>query len=118
MDGDDDGDGAGDNGGNGANAGADDKFGLAYMDSTSISAFSNNFSTSARDNFLHDLAQMPVSKKSIEDLLRKHKLHKYGREVGVRDFFPENGIAYLGTYDDDGVPYKSVYLKWGPALKK
>ena len=118
LDGDDDGDGAGDNGGNGAAAGADDKFGLAYMDSTSISAFSNNFSTSARDNFLHDLAQMPVSKKSIEDLLRKHKLHKYGREVGVRDFFPENGIAYLGTYGDDGVPYKSVYLKWGPALKK
>lgn len=115
-----DGDAAGDNGGNGADAGAgaDDKFGLAYMDTTSISAFSNNFSTSARDNFLHDLAQMPVSKKSIEDLLRKHQLHKYGREVGVRDFFPDNGIAYLGTYGDDGLPYKSLYLKWGPALKK
>ena len=114
----DDGDAAGDNGGNGAGAGADDKFGLAYMDTTSISAFSNNFSTSERDNFLHDLAQMPVSKKSIEDLLRKHPLHKYGRAVGVRDFFPDNGIAYLGTYGDDGLPYKSIYLKWGPALKK
>ena len=113
-----DGDGDGDNGGNGADAGADDKFGLAYMDTTSISAFSNNFSTSERDNFLHDLAQMPVSKKSIEDLLRKHPLHKYGRAVGVRDFFPDNGIAYLGTYGDDGLPYKSICLKWGPALKK
>lgn len=113
-----DGDGDGDNSGNGAAAGTDDKFGLAYMDTTSISAFSNNFSTSERDNFLHDLAQMPVSKKSIEDLLRKHPLHKYGRAVGVRDFFPENGIAYLGTYGDDGLPYKSLCLKWGPALKK
>lgn len=113
-----DGDAAGDNGGNGADAGTDDKFGLAYMDTTSIDAFSNNYSTSERDNFLHDLAQMPVSKKSIEDLLRKHKLHKYGRAVGVLDFFPENGIAYLGPYGDNGLPYKTLCLRWGPALKK
>ena len=105
-------------GGSGDNAGAADTFGLAYLDTTSISAFSNNFSPSARDNFLHDLAQMPISKKSIEDLLRKHQLHKYGRTVGLRDFFPENGIAYLGTIGDDGLPSKSLYLKWGPALKK
>lgn len=104
--------------GSGDDAGTDDKFGLAYLDTTSIDAFSNNFSTSIRDRFLHDLAQMPVSKKSIEDLLRKHQLHKYGRAVGVRDFFPENGIAYLGTYGDDGLPYKTLCLKWGPALKK
>lgn len=104
--------------GSGDDAGTDDKFGLAYLDTTSIDAFSNNFSTSIRDRFLHDLAQMPVSKKSIEDLLRKHQLHKYGRAVGVRDFFPDNGIAYLGTYGDDGLPYKTLCLKWGPALKK
>ena len=104
--------------GNGDDAGTDDKFGLAYLDTTSFDAFSNDFSTSASDNFLHDLAQMPVSKKSIEDLLRKHQLHKYGSAVGVRDFFPDNGIAYLGTYGDDGLPYKTLCLKWGPALKK
>lgn len=102
----------------GGDAGADDKFGLAYLDTTSISAFSNDFNPSVRDRFLHDLAQMPVSKKSIEDLLRKHQLHKYGRAVGLRDFFPENGIAYLGTYGDDGLPYKTLCLRWGPALKK
>ena len=104
-------------GGNG-DAGADDKFGLAYLDTTSIDAFSNNFIPSVRDRFLHDLAQMPVSKKSIEDLLRKHQLHKYGRTVGLRDFFPENGIAYLGTIGDDGLPRKTLCLRWGPALKK
>lgn len=95
-----------------------DKFGLAYLDTTSVNAFSNDFSTSARDRFLHELAQMPVSKKSIEYLLLKYPLHKYNRRVGIRDFFPENGIAYLGTYGDDGLPYKTLYLKWGPALKK
>ena len=110
--------GVGDDAGNGDDAGADGKFGLAYLDTTSIDAFSNNFSTSARDSFLHDLAQMPVSKKSIEDLLRKHPLHKYGREVGIRDFFPDNGIAYLGTMGPDGLPYKTLCLRWGPALKK
>lgn len=104
--------------GDGDDAGTPSNFGLAYLDTTSINAFSNNFSTSARDRFLHDLAQMPVSKKSIEDLLRKYELHKYGREVGIRDFFPENGIAYLGTYGDDGLPYKTLCLRWGPALKK
>lgn len=104
--------------GNGDDAGADNKFGLAYLDPTSISAFSNDFIPSVRDRFLHDLAQMPVSKKSIEDLLRKHKLHKFGDPIGVRDFFPENGIAYLGTYASDGLPHKQLVLKWGPALKK
>lgn len=104
-------------GGNGDDAGADNKFGLAYLDTTSIDAFSNNFSPVVRDRFLHDLAQMPVSKKSIEDLLRKHALHKFNRTVGVRDFFPENGIAYLGTIGDDGLPRKTLALKWGPALK-
>jgi len=109
------GDDAGDDAGSTASS---DKFGLAYMDTTSIDAFSNNYSTSARDRFLHDLAQMPVSKKSIEDLLRKYELHRWGRPVAIRDFFPENGIAYLGTMGPDGLPYKSLYLKWGPALKK
>lgn len=110
--------GVGGDAGNGDDAGADNKFGLAYLDTTSIDAFSSNFSTGARDRFLHDLAQMPVSKKSIEDLLRKHPLHKYGRAVGVLDFFPDNGIAYLGPYGDDGLPYKTLCLRWGPALKK
>lgn len=105
-------------GGDGDDAGTPSNFGLAYLDTTSIDAFSNNFSTQARDRFLHDLAQKPVSKKSIEDLLRKYELHKYGRRVGVRDFFPENGIAYLGTYGEDGLPYKTLCLRWGPALKK
>ena len=104
--------------GSGDDAGTDDKFGLAYLDTTSNSAFSNNFIPSVRDRFLHDLAQMPVSAKSIEDLLRKHKLHQFGDPIGVRDFFPENGIAYLGTYASDGLPYKALVLKWGPALKK
>lgn len=108
----------GGNDGSGDDAGTPSNFGLAYLDTTSIDAFSNNFSTQARDRFLHDLAQKPVSKKSIEDLLRKYELHKYGRRVGVRDFFPENGIAYLGTYGDDGLPYKTLCLRWGPALKK
>lgn len=99
-------------------AGTPSNFGLAYLDTTSIDAFSNNYNTSARDRFLRDLAQKPVSKKSIEDLLRKYELHKYGREVGVLDFFPDNGIAYLGPYGDGGLPYKTLCLKWGPALKK
>lgn len=100
-------------------AGSDgEKFGLAYLDTTSINAFSNDFSTIVRDSFLHDLAQLPVSKKSIEDLLRKHQLHRWGRPVAIRDFFPENGIAYLGTIGPDGLPYKTLALKWGPALKK
>lgn len=102
----------------GGSADSGDKFGLAYMDTTSIDAFSNNYDTGVRDRFLHDLAQMPVSKKSIEDLLRKYQLHRWGRPVKIRDFFPENGIAYLGTMGPDGLPYKSLYLKWGPALKK
>lgn len=110
--------GVGDDAGNGDDAGADGKFGLAYLDTASINSFSNDFSTSARDRFLHDLAQMPVSKKSIEDLLRKHPLHRWGRDVGIRDFFPENGIAYLGTMGPDGLPYKTLCLRWGPALKK
>lgn len=110
--------GAGSDAGDGDDAGTPSNFGLAYLDTTSIDAFSNNFSTGARDSFLHDLAQMPVSKKSIEDMLRKHPLHKYGREVGIRDFFPENGIAYLGTMGPDGLPYKTLCLRWGPALKK
>lgn len=110
--------GAGGDAGDGDDAGTPGNFGLAYLDTTSIDAFSNNFSTGARDSFLHDLAQMPVSKKSIEDMLRKHPLHKYGREVGIRDFFPENGIAYLGTMGPDGLPYKTLCLRWGPALKK
>jgi len=108
----------GGNDGNGDDAGTPSNFGLAYLDTTSIDAFSNNFIPSVRDRFLHDLAQMPVSKKSIEDLLRKHKLHKFGAPIGVRDFFPENGIAYLGTYGDDGLPRKTLCLRWGPALKK
>ncbi len=108
----------GGNDGNGDDAGTPSNFGLAYLDTTSIDAFSNNFIPSVRDRFLHDLAQMPVSKKSIEDLLRKHKLHKFGDPIGVRDFFPENGIAYLGTYGDDGLPRKTLCLRWGPALKK
>lgn len=111
----DTGDDTGDDAGS-ANSG--DKFGLAYMDTTSIDSFSNNYDTGVRDRFLHDLAQMPVSKKSIEDLLRKYQLHRWGRTVAIRDFFPENGIAYLGTMGPDGLPYKSLYLKWGPALKK
>lgn len=112
----------------GADAGADDddagsdadgeKFGLAYLDTTSINAFSNDFSTIVRDSFLHELAQMPVSKKSIEDLLSKHQLHRWGRPVAIRDYFPKNGIAYLGTIGPDGLPYKTLALKWGPALKK
>lgn len=110
--------GVGSDAGDGDDAGTPSNFGLAYLDTTSIDAFSNNFSTGARDSFLHDLAQMPVSKKSIEDMLRKHPLHKYGREVGIRDFFPENGIAYLGTMGPDGLPYKTLCLRWGPALKK
>lgn len=99
-------------------AGTPDKFGLAYLDTVGIDAFSNNHDTAARDRFLHDLAQMPVSKKSIEDLLRKHPLHRWGRTIGIRDYFPENGIAYLGTPGPDGLPYKSLVLRWGPALKK
>jgi len=108
----------GGNDGSGDDAGTPSNFGLAYLDTTSIDAFSNNFIPSVRDRFLHDLAQMPVSKKSIEDLLRKHKLHKFGDPIGVRDFFPENGIAYLGTYASDGLPRKTLCLRWGPALKK
>ncbi len=97
---------------------APDKFGLAYLNSATMDAFSNDYSTGIRDRFLHELAQMPVSKKSIEDLLRKHRLRKDGETVGIRDFFPENGIAYLGPYASDGLPYKELELKWGPALKK
>lgn len=110
--------GDGDAGDDAGGTASSDKFGLAYMDTTSIDAFSNNYDTGVRDRFLHDLAQMPVSKKSIEDLLRKYQLHRWGRTVAIRDFFPENGIAYLGTMGPDGLPYKSLYLKWGPALKK
>ena len=102
----------------GDDAGTPSNFGLAYLDTTSMDALSNDFRTQECDRFLHDLAQMPVSKKSIEDLLRKHKLHKFGDTIGVRDFFPENGIAYLGTYASDGLPYKDLCLRWGPALKK
>lgn len=102
----------------GNDAGTPSNFGLAYLDTTSMDALSNDFRTQECDRFLHDLAQMPVSKKSIEDLLRKYKLHKFGDPIGVRDFFPENGIAYLGTYASDGLPYKDLCLRWGPALKK
>lgn len=106
------------NDGSDDDAGTPSNFGLAYLDTASMDALSNDFRTQECDRFLHDLAQMPVSKKSIEDLLRKHKLHKFGDPIGVRDFFPENGIAYLGTYASDGLPYKDLCLRWGPALKK
>lgn len=105
-------------GGNDGDAGTPGKFGLAYLDTTSIDAFSNDHSTAARDRFLHDLAQMPVSRKSIEDLLRKHQLNRWGDKIAIRDFFPENGIAYLGPMGPDGLPYKTLCLRWGPALKK
>ena len=108
-----DGDGA-----SGDDAETPNKFGLAYLDTTSISAFSNDHSTSARDGFLHDLAQMPVSRKSIEDLLNKYQLSKWGHKIAIRDFFPDNGIAYLGRIGNDGLPLKTLCLRWGPAVKK
>lgn len=95
------------------------KFGLAYLDTIGMDAFSNSHDSHKRDLFLHDLADMPVSKDSIEKLLKKYPLRKYSNvPVLVRDFFPDNGIAYLGIMGPDGVPYKTLCLRWGPALKK
>lgn len=94
-------------------------FGLAYLDTTSINAYSNDYQN--RDAFLHEISTKPVSRASIEAALRKYPLHRWGRNVGIHDFFPENGICYLGVPSPtgpDGSYTKSLKLRWGPALAK
>ena len=39
--------------------------------------------------------------------------------MGIKLIKKTNGIAYLGTYGDaNGLPYKTLCLRWGPALKR
>lgn len=96
--------------------GDSEPFGLAYLDTTSMNAYSNNFQN--RDEFLHEISTKPVSRASIEAALQKHPLERWGRRVGIHDFFPENGVCYLGVAGPDGSYSKSLKLRWGPALEK
>ena len=100
-------------------AGDDSKpFGLAYLNTTTINAYSNDYQN--RGAFLYEISTKPVSRASIEAALRKYPLHRWGRKVGIHDFFPENGVCYLGVPSPtgDGSYSKSLKLTWGPALAK
>lgn len=93
-----------------------DKFGLAYLDSTSINAYSNNFQN--KDAFLHALSTKPVTRTGVNQALSEEPINKWPRDyVTIYDFFPENGICYLGRIVN-GKKLKELVIKWGPALKK
>ena len=83
-----------------------DEFRLQVLADTTVSALSRERALSIIDSGL-----APDLKERL-----LHQLPEYGHYL--RDFFPENGIAYLGTIGDDGLPRKTLCLRWGPALKK
>lgn len=93
-----------------------DKFGLAYLETTSMNAYSNDFQN--RDAFLHALSTKPVTRTGINQALSEAPINKWPRDyVAIYDFFPENGICYLGRIVN-GVKHKELVIKWGPALAK
>lgn len=93
-----------------------DKFGLAYLETTSMNAYSNDFQN--RDAFLHALSTKPVTRTGINQALSEAPINKWPRDyVVIYDFFPENGICYLGRIVN-GVKRKELVIKWGPALAK